>query len=344
MDAITASHLLSSPFIPRFSPLNPKPLFSIHVTHRIGIQRFSSTYRKFRGTNSFIVFSFLKTYESSKRHKGVDLKEKPNASNLNCLELEGSVLKCIVRQTLVGLFCFAIGFASLCTPRACAIAAPVATQEALDQKRNKEEKLLNSKDHQYSGYTRRLLEEVSVLLKRVEEAKKGNGDVKQVEKGLEVLKTKKAELQGEIMSGLYGELRELRRQKQELVNRSEEIIDQVEKAKKECQKLLINAGKQESRERVEKLEERLRGLEEEYSWIWKRVGEVEDQILRKETVALSYGVRELCFIERECEQLVQKFSRKISRKTDDRYVYDNDWFLHFISGFKHTYKLRACVS
>ncbi|PPD87852.1 hypothetical protein GOBAR_DD15213 [Gossypium barbadense] len=115
---------------------------------------------------------------------------------------------------------------------------------------------------------------VSELLSRVEEVRTGNGDVKEVGQVLKAVKVKKEELQREIMKGLYREFRELKREKEELEKKAEEIVDKAV----------------------------------------KRIGEIEDEILRRETTALSIGVRELCFIERECEELVQRFNNQMRRK------------------------------
>ncbi|KAL4354390.1 hypothetical protein GQ457_06G018340 [Hibiscus cannabinus] len=61
---------------------------------------------------------------------------------------------------------------------------------------------------------------------------------------------------------------------------------------------------------MEKLEEGIEKMEEEYNGIWERIGEIEDEILRRKTTSLSIGVRELCFIERECEELVQILAKR----------------------------------
>lgn len=217
-----------------------------------------------------------------------------------------------MKQIALALFCFAIGFAPIRTLRLTAVAAPAA--EVLEKK----EKELKSKGHEYSDYTRRLLETVSFLLRAVEETRKGNGDVKQVEEALKAVKAKKEELQNEIVDGLYAELKQLKGDKERLEKRAEKIVEEVTKAKKEYGRSLGGAGK-EKRENVERPEENLRRLKEEYNWIWDRIGEIKDRILRRETVALSFGGRELSFIEMECEQLVQGFTREMRRKGMERY-------------------------
>lgn len=217
---------------------------------------------------------------------------------------------------MLALFCFAVGFAPFRTVRA--IAAPVISEAVLDKE-------VNSKGHEYSKYTKRLLETVSVLLKSIEEVRRGNGDVKLVEAAWKAVRAKKEELQEEILDGLEGELRELRRDKQVLVKRSDDVFAEVVKLKRDLNKLVGNVGKEKVKERAEG---RLGRLEEEYNEVWERVGEIEDRILRRETSAMSFGVRELCFIERECEQLVQSFTRQMRRKGTERYLLHDHICVH----------------
>lgn len=321
MDAITASRLLPNPFTPQFSLKHRSSSLPPLASGRpIRIQIFASKSPKFHRCFFPVGFSFgaFSSVEAHRTARSVE-EDEPVAKIVNCSESEGKMLKFIAKQTLLTLFCFAIGFAPIRALRVSAQAAPVATEKVLDKKQNGKEKKLNSKGHEYSEFTQRLLVTVSGLITSVEEVRKGNGDLKQVDKALKAVKEKKGELQDEIMSGLYSEMRELKREKEKLIKRSEGIVDKVVKTKKEYEKFLGNAGEEEGKDRVEKLEESLRALEEEYNWIWERVGQIEDRILRTETVALSFGVRELCFIERECMQLVENFSRELRRKDIDRY-------------------------
>ncbi|KAL6278896.1 hypothetical protein ACE6H2_022497 [Prunus campanulata] len=273
-----------------FAPLRNPP-FSIFTTNRrIRIQTFASKFPN-SPRNPIPIpynprsFSFLEASRSSKE------EQRPLLS-----------AECIARQLVLALFCFAVGFAPFRTVRA--IAAPVVSEAVLDKE-------VNSKGHEYSKYTKRLLETVSVLLKSIEEVRRGNGDVKLVEAAWKAVRAKKEELQEEILDGLEGELRELRRDKQVLVKRSDDVFAEVVKLKRDLDKLVGNVGKEKVKERAEG---RLGRLEEEYNEVWERVGEIEDRILRRETSAMSFGVRELCFIERECEQLVQSFTRQMRRK------------------------------
>lgn len=201
-----------------------------------------------------------------------------------------------------------------------AIAAPV-TSEALKTNRRKSKQGLSSwKDHEFSEYTRRLLETVSGLVRVIEEVRSDNGDLKNVEVALNDVKLKKKELQDEIMSRLYAELRDLRENKTELDRKLGEILDFMMKSKRDGDKVLEKGGKKEARNQTEvaELNEMISNKEKEFDGISEEIGEIEDQMLRRETMALSIGVRELCFIERESMVLVENFIRKMKQKDTDR--------------------------
>lgn len=195
-----------------------------------------------------------------------------------------------------------------------AIAATVASEVKLDNKGReiKTEVVFKEKDHEYADYTRRLLETVSNLLKIVEEVRGGNGDLKRAKLALKEVKMRKEELQDEIMSGMYTELRELRLEKEKLVKRVGKIIDEVLMVQTEIESL---KGEKVG---IEELLDMIGTMEREYDELWERVGEIDDKMLRRETVAMSIGVRELCFIERECEELVKRFSREMRRRSIER--------------------------
>ncbi|XP_059437221.1 probable inactive ATP-dependent zinc metalloprotease FTSHI 5, chloroplastic [Corylus avellana] len=247
----------------------------------------------------------------------------PDQKSLNLIvhyaNFGSSVLKCIAKPMLYALFCIAVGFSPIRGFRACAIAVPAVAEAIMGRKENvKEGELirLSSKGHEYSDCTRRLLETVSGLLRSIEEVRRGNGDIKEVEAAWKAVKSKKEELQREIMSELYVQMKELRKEKHGLEQRAEEIVDEVVIAKREYERL-VRKGQEEGKQRVERLEENLRGLEEEYNRVWERVGEIGDEIARREFVVMSFAMRELCFIERECEQLVGRFSREMRQKGTD---------------------------
>lgn len=227
---------------------------------------------------------------------------------------EKGVFQCITRPIVLTLFCIAIGFYPLGALPPLAVAdVAVASEVAVKKKEKKLNKESNLKEHEFSNYTKSLLEEVSRLLKRIEEVRKGNGSVDEVKLVLKAVKGRKEELQREIMEGMYLEVRLLRKEKGKMENRSEEIVEEVEKEKKEFD----NLREESDKERMEALEERMRVMDEEYTSVWERIGEIGGEILRRETMALSVGVRELCFIERECEELVKRFSQEMRQKSTD---------------------------
>ncbi|KAJ7973529.1 ATP-dependent zinc metalloprotease FtsH [Quillaja saponaria] len=327
MEAIVASRPLYGPFalqlpLPYRNSLTPP----FNANRRIRNQRFTSKSPKINRifipyVSNLRAVSFSEEEEESileVSSSSRPVKEEGDftGSTVKYRNPEGTILKCISKQILYALFCIAIGFSPIRSSRVPAIAAPVANEVVLEKKNIRKEKEVNSKGHEYSDCTRRLLETVSGLLRTNEEVRKGNGEVKEVQAAMKAVKSKKEELQEEIMSGLYAEVRELKREKGSLLKRSEEIVDELVKAKREYDKLMGNGNEEEGKERIETLEKSMAGLEEEYNGIWERVGETEDQILRRETIALSIGVREISFIERECEQLVEGFIREIRRKSD----------------------------
>ncbi|KAJ9549345.1 hypothetical protein OSB04_021888 [Centaurea solstitialis] len=203
---------------------------------------------------------------------------------------------------------------------AIAIAAPVASEGLKTDRRKGKQGVSNWKEHEFSEYTGRLLETVSVLVRVIEEVRLGNGELKSVEVALQDVKLKKKEVQDELMKRLYSELWELRAPKLELERQAAEILDSVMKAKKERDKILEKSGKKEARDLAEvaRLDEMISNKEKEFDGILEEVGKIEDQMFRRETMALSIGVRELCFIERESMVLVENFIRKMKQKDIDR--------------------------
>lgn len=227
---------------------------------------------------------------------------------------DGTMLNDIAKPIVYTLFCIAVGFLPFRTVRVPAIAAQVVEERVLDKKTNGgEEDASNLRSHEYSDCTRLLLEAVSGVLRMIEEARKGNSSVEEVEAAFKAVKLKKEELQERILNELYMQLRGLKGEKAALEKRLDEVVDEVMKAKGEYERLVgkgVSGGK-DARERIGRLEQILRRLEVEYDEKWERVGEIGDNILRRETVALSFGVREICFIERECDQLVKRFTQEM---------------------------------
>ncbi|XP_072999076.1 probable inactive ATP-dependent zinc metalloprotease FTSHI 5, chloroplastic [Typha latifolia] len=211
------------------------------------------------------------------------------------------------------LFCIAIGFLPNPLAKFHAIAAPAAVATRGDVESEKGQALT---DHEFSVYTRRLLAAVSVLLERINEVKDSKGDMDSVRAALKDLKERRREIQEEVLGNLNAELRELRKEKEELIKRSGEVLDAAFATRKERDRLLKSESVgDEVRESVERLESRLSAAEEEYNGLWEKVGEVEDRILRRETLTYSIAIRELSFIEKESELLVERFSRQLKQKS-----------------------------
>ncbi|KAJ8760426.1 hypothetical protein K2173_015093 [Erythroxylum novogranatense] len=235
-------------------------------------------------------------------------QEKQSNFSIGCVtRSERCILKGITRSIVYTLCCIAVGFFSVSSLPAQAFIGPVSGEAALKEELDEQSQ---SKGHGYSDSTRSLLEEVSKLLKRIEEARKGNVALEQVKLALKAVKTKKEKLQGEIMEELFQEVRELKREKESLMNRADEMVDESMKLRREYE----NSETNEEKDKMDELEEKMRVMEEEYSGIWERVGKIEDKILRRETMAMSVGIRELCFIERECDELVKMFSQELKRQ------------------------------
>ncbi|KAI4303029.1 hypothetical protein MLD38_038710 [Melastoma candidum] len=216
--------------------------------------------------------------------------------------IRSRVLSQIARPLACTFFCLALGFSPLRAGRGfVAVAAPIVTEERAESKG----KDATFKEHEYSGYTKRLLESVSGLLRRVEEVRSGNGGEKEMGIALTEVKEMKEKLQEEIMSGMYEEVGELKREKEVLISRAEQIVE-IAAAALEREESVKAGDKEAERDVME--------LEDEYGTIWDRVGEIEDRIAMRETAAMSIGVREVCFIERECIEMVERVKREIRLK------------------------------
>ncbi|KAL0928493.1 hypothetical protein M5K25_000377 [Dendrobium thyrsiflorum] len=186
---------------------------------------------------------------------------------------------------------------------------PALAATAVSEKSEKGENLT---DHEFSGFTRRLLSVVSVLLRRIEDVKSGKGDMDGVKKALKEVKASRKKIQDEVIANLNAELKELRRVNRELTQRSEEVLNLARAAMKERDSLADSSeNDQETKGRVEELERNIWDLEKEYNDLLMKVGEIEDRMMRRETLTYSIAVRELSFIEQESELLVQRFGRRM---------------------------------
>ncbi|GAA0147429.1 metalloprotease [Lithospermum erythrorhizon] len=264
----------------------------------------------------------LATLQSIKTIKLSALKCK-GANPAGCNDESILDFSAYVKPVVYSLFLVAIGvcpvFGFFHKPLV-AFAAPAVVSEVFSGGRNGRGKggEVREKGHLYSGYTTRLLEKVSELIRVIEEVREGGKDVKLVEEKLKDVKTRKKELQDEIMEGLYAELRVLRGEKGKLVARSDELEELAEKLSREEQAYVVKAKGRVSEEvkgKISKLDKSMKDGEIEYNEIWEKISEIDDLITRKETLALSIGVRELSFIERECQQLVKGFIEEMRQRT-----------------------------
>lgn len=292
MDFISAT---SSPVFTQLSPLSLSPgLVSLNlkyrVKHRVFGSRESNKSRKIAPVRGCYGLPGVHGSFASSNHS-------KDGSKVVSSSTRESVIQFVSKPLVYALFCIAIGFAPVQSFQAPALAVPFLSD--VIRKRKKEtliekEVVLKSIDHEFSGYTRRLLETVSVLLKSVEKVRKGDGDVAEVGKALDAVKAEKEKLENEIMSGLYSDLSRFKKEREVLMDRADGIV--------------------EDRERVESVDV----VESEYNKIWERIDEIDDAVLKRETTTLSFGVRELMSIERECVELVKSFNREMKKKSSER--------------------------
>ncbi|CAL1382597.1 unnamed protein product [Linum trigynum] len=242
-------------------------------------------------------------------------RKRPALSSGNVLRDERSIIRSIARPVAYVLFCIVAGFLQARgLPASAVVAPPAAAEEARLEKKGKEldDDESNWKGHEYSDYTKTLLKEVSGLLTCVEEVRKGIRDVDELTAALVVVKDKKEHLQNEIMERMFTELKELKREKESLGDRLDEIVDEAQRLRGEYEDLLALSEK----ERMDELGTRMGEVEEEYSEAWEKIADIENAILRTETMAMSFGVRELCFIDRECEELVKTIIQEMRQRPD----------------------------
>lgn len=323
---------------PTSQPLSPPSL--THDRHR-RLRAFTAKHARNSGPRyqSFVLFQrnstrVLGCLPNSFEEASQPRKSHPLSGNLGEKEVVSIVSDCCrsdVSNGFLGSISKCVAFtlfwvvSGLCPVRGCqpaAIALP-AISDVLWRKKGKivkDETVVLWKDHDYSGYTRRLVDSVSGLLRVMDAVKAGERDVKDLKTALKVVKSKSSELQNEILGGFYAELRELRREGGALVKRGAEVFESVLNMKKKQDELLkLRASRSgnandELKGKIDKLVKKLDRAEKEYNALQEKIGEIEDQILKRETKALSIGVRELLFIERESELLVQRFTQEIRHR------------------------------
>lgn len=324
MDSISVSYPSTSTILSHFSSPN-RSLFFFRLSkiHRVKTHKLVS--KRPRSIHVTVGFRELKSQQPSNdlEEYGDGILEQPSCSvqeNQILVSAGHSKVNYIVKQVAYTLFCFAVGLSNVSqigASRFVAFAAPLASQVSVDSESRMRGitegnvKHWKKNDHEYSDYTRRLLQTVSQLLRSIKQGRGGNGNIEEVESALKAVKEKKNELQDEIMNGLQKELNELRSEKYALLDSADNVVGEAQKLTRKRRNLV--AGKAEEATEF-RMEESVRRIQEKYEGIWERVGQVEDAMLRKETMALSVGIRELSFIEDECVNMVQRFKREIRVK------------------------------
>lgn len=147
--------------------------------------------------------------------------------------------------------------------------------------------------------------------------KSSKGDMNAVRVALKEVVSRREELQREMLDALNAELRELRREKAELMKRAAEVINLAFEAKKEKDKVLRSKGG-DDKEKLEELEKRMIDGEEQYNGIWPKVAEIEKRIIRREMMTYNVGIMELSFIQRESELLVERFRQRLKEQSIER--------------------------
>ncbi|KAL2941262.1 putative inactive ATP-dependent zinc metalloprotease FTSHI 5 chloroplastic [Bienertia sinuspersici] len=311
----TSSNSIATPFqsIPHYTSINP---------HK---RRFLTSSTKFAVKYPYPCRSiFLKKLAgvclSSNSESSQVSNSKVGSNSCDRVDVKDGIFSCISKSIVFALFWIVIGMCPVHGHQPSAIALPVIS-DFLWRKKGKivEEKptLVSWKEHEYSGYTQKLLESVSGLLKVMKAVREGKSSIDDLEDALKGVKVKKKELQDEIMEGLYADLRVSKKRRKDMVDRADFILIDVLKAKREQDKLLMRLrnspgdGDEGVRARIDRLVERLDRGEKVYNELQEKISEIEDHMYRRETMVLSIGARELTFIERECEQLVQKFALEI---------------------------------
>lgn len=311
-----------------FSPLNsqitsPNPLTPFPNTHTLNLPSFPHPNNHRRRQRRRYQTPF--TVNSSHINKQFVPLKLPTTAGLNSIEQRqdkvsiSNVVKHVSKTIAITVFCSVFGLCPILGfNQNHAIAVP-AISEVLKLNRGKSKQVERKwNDHEFSRYTRRLLEVVAKLVRVIEEVRSENGDLESVDVVLKDVKLKKKELQDEIMSKLYGELSVLREKKAELDRTLGGILDSLMKCKKEKDKILERSGEKKGKDRVMELDEVISDKEKEFMVVSEEIGEIEDQMSVKETMALSIGVRELCFIERESTLLVENFIREMKQKDNKR--------------------------
>ncbi|KAJ3708584.1 hypothetical protein LUZ61_012289 [Rhynchospora tenuis] len=196
--------------------------------------------------------------------------------------------------------------------------------------KSKKENSLN--DHEFSVYTERLLDCVPILHKRIKEVIEEKGGMGLVQEALKEVKKRGNEIQKEILHNLWNELEQLGNEKVECLTKAEMMLEKVLPVREELGKLVrrekARAGESKGEvavtetQRIVELERRLEGLEREFSGLIAKAEDLNQKIEMRERFTISVGMRELLFVERECEELVGKLNQSLKQKELDRKLKD----------------------
>ncbi|KAL5983589.1 hypothetical protein ACLOJK_017677 [Asimina triloba] len=217
------------------------------------------------------------------------------------------------------VFCATIAFFPTYLIPMPATAAPAVAPARAADKTAQRSKSTDDTDHEHSEHTRRLLAVVAVLLQRIEDAKSGRAEMGHVKEALKEVALKREELQNEILSALNRELEEMDNEEDELTARGKKALLLFQVMEKQKDDLERRRGQgEEVKEKIDELEKNMDATEKEYNEISDKFEDIEDAILRKETMAFNIALRELSFIQKECETLVKVFERQWKKMKSER--------------------------
>lgn len=170
---------------------------------------------------------------------------------------------------------------------------------------------------------------VEMADKKIEVFEEVKGDVYKEAEGFRVFEEKNVELEkvNREISDLQAMVIGLEGEKQEGKEDYNVLMDaKITPLKRRIQNLEKKRKKIEE-EDVDKLNEKITVLEitindlnEEYNGIWERIDELDDEDDRKETMLGSIGIKELNFVVKESEILVEKFRVLLNQERSGRYL------------------------
>ncbi|KAJ4810110.1 ATP-dependent zinc metalloprotease FtsH [Rhynchospora pubera] len=210
-----------------------------------------------------------------------------------------------------------------------AIAKPA---KVTSQNNVKSKKQNSSNEHEFSVYTERLLDCVPILENRIKEVIEEKGDMGLVQEALKEVRKRGNEIQKKILHNLWKELEQLGNEKVQCLTKAEMMLEKVLPVREELGKLVrrekVTAGESKAevaikeRQRIVELERRLEGLEREYNGLIEKAEDFNQKIEMRERFTISVGMREILFVERECEELVGKLNQSLKQKELDRKLKD----------------------